>query len=158
MPSGRPKTNKVAPKPATKMETLQLKDIVPYLPYKIEAITTKETYRNPSPGVIDYLDIEGGDESLSISTEEGYYLCGIHQCKLFLRPLSQLTQEIEHEGERFVPNLDPDFKFFIQADLDFFLDHVETESYHRVQKLFKWHFDVFGLNEKGLAIPKPAIL
>ena len=87
-----------------------------------------------------------------------------------LHPLSDLTKEIEHNGERFVP-----IEFFEIGDTDncFYefdfgnirlIKQIKTIANYNVhhdinflpfavvQKLFEWHFDVFGLIEKGLAI------
>lgn len=64
--------------------------------------------------------------------------------KLILRPLSDLTKEIEVNGEKFVPRS----KFFGNP-----LDYIITKnSYEVVQQLISWHFDIFGLIDAGLAI------
>lgn len=101
-----------------------------------------------------------------------------------LRHISDLTKEIEHNGEKFVPleNLKSDFdyrydsiepnlrfdaktiSFIYDYESDFSYDGGYTfqnvegatcrETYFMIQKLLEWHFDVFGLIEKGEAIAK----
>ena len=87
--------------------------------------------------------------------------------KLHLRPLSDLTKEIEHNGEKFKPFDElSNFLYITEKDnFDTVLSArlwVETMILYRpdcltlpfnvVQKLFEWHFDVFGLIKDGLAI------
>jgi len=128
--------------------------------------------------------------------------------KPILRPLSDLTKEIEHNGEKFVPlvelfkiskgNYQQEIKYHsvmsthqIQIEMlgfrnyffglyesdrdvrienglyfdcystDLIMDNRFEEKilcqYSLFEKLFEWHFDVFGLIEKGLAIDKNTI-
>lgn len=129
---------------------------------------------------------------LYVGKRHGYLkLVGFYDIKPILRPLSDLTKEIEHNGEKFVPlkritkeYYDPDnetifdnenlFKIvdnkycypsnnkrtshwwlsYNEESISF--DNQEVESvlpqYGLLQKLFEYHFDVFGLTEHGLAI------
>lgn len=84
--------------------------------------------------------------------------------KLLLRPLSSLTKPITHNGETFVP-----IDIFLQlyggglpesakhnwkqefAD-NILYSPIEAISFGIVQKLLEWHFDIFGLHEKGLCV------
>jgi hypothetical protein len=86
--------------------------------------------------------------------------------KVLVRPLSDLDKEIEINGERFIPieKLRSIFSDRLQFDSDGFYNHElrsvvnnggdkpfpfnQLEAY---RYLFKWHFDVDGLIEKGLA-------
>lgn len=84
------------------------------------------------------------------------------EVKPILRPLSDLTKEIEVNGKKKIPcnlifpcdSLDNDFGIFSyqyaetlqKQKINFFLD------YNQWSLLFKWHFDVFGLIENNLAI------
>lgn len=92
--------------------------------------------------------------------------------KPYLYPLSDLTKEIEHNNELFIPakHLFYDWRRNLDLKMDFrggqlcelWLDYPDSNSRDYVQestvtldewfKLFEWHFDVFGLIEKGLAI------
>ena len=125
-----------------------------------------------------------------------------HNFKPILRPLSDLTKEIDHNGEKIAPLevigkiIDDDYKCLHYDGLDYIIgktvnprcgcpydydcmcydyhlfykdfnfystvyqdgnsddiiDEITHESYELVQKLIEWHFDVFELIEKGLAI------
>jgi hypothetical protein len=86
--------------------------------------------------------------------------------KLILHNLSDLTKEIEVNGERFVPwdrladkLIDEEPESF--SDINSAKQWVETYfsdvdvmnlPYKLVKKLFEWHFDLNNLIEKGLAI------
>ena len=80
----------------------------------------------------------------------------LEDIKLILRPLSDLTKEIEVNGERFVPidwlekNIPPSKKH--SNTVTFTNGYIEMCYYVEYQKLFEWHFDVFGLIPQGLAI------
>ena len=84
-----------------------------------------------------------------------------------LRPLSQLTEDITHNGKTFVPekyfedNHGHTVTFLSHSDGWYFEDEVNAcatfeflPSYIWAQ-LIEWHFDVFDLLESGLAIEKP---
>jgi hypothetical protein len=62
--------------------------------------------------------------------------------KPILRPLSDLTKEIEDFGD-----YNNEFKDEFIQDIKF-----KTNSYGSMVKLFKLHYDVFGLIDAGLAI------
>lgn len=86
--------------------------------------------------------------------------------RLLLRPLSDLTKEIEVNGERFVPveklyngKLN-EWKNELEINgifYDYVMEMHEHDllaelQYREISMLFEWHFDIFGLIEKGLAI------
>jgi hypothetical protein len=85
-------------------------------------------------------------------------------CKPILRPLSDLTKEIEVGGERFVPIKEfmilyggcttEKGKPIFESDFitNIMYSYYGSLSYGVIEKLFEWHFDVFGLIEQGLAI------
>lgn len=124
-------------------------------------------------------------------------LTEIDNIKLILRPLSDLTREIEHNWEKFVPIVklyglaveeselmmfQPNMRYISEIDrtsLAYAITKDMSEGYqfnylhnyqyfslvHSLtgtcevinqlqlfQKLFEWHFDVFGLIERGDAI------
>lgn len=84
----------------------------------------------------------------------------ISEYGLCLRPLSDLTKEIEHKGEKFVP-ID-ELNNIGDAECDRYNDYFNEENISDVnwllepfiifQKLIEWHFDITGLIEKGEAI------
>ncbi|WON94737.1 hypothetical protein [Sphingobacterium sp. UGAL515B_05] len=127
-----------------KAPVLTLEHIAPYLPYGIR-VKVGKTERNLTAVSLDSTFVfvsawKGSREKEMVSIEE---------IKPILRPLSDLTKVIEHNGERFVPVVNLGWNSY---------DHILKSgtciniSYEYMVKLFKWHFDVFGLIEKGLAI------
>lgn len=75
-----------------------------------------------------------------------------------VRPLSQLVEEIEHNGEIFVP-INVIGKLFPEVAKMLLLAkqktlNIEEIPYQIMKMLFEWHFDVFWWIEKGLAIKK----
>ena len=128
------------------MKKLELKYIAPYLPYGLKL--------TGGHGNIHELDA-GKIERVCIPE---------YNWKPILRPLSDLTKEIDHNGEKLVP-LD---KIGSMRKTGYPWDWYEEDSmlgsYDSInrcikgatliqyQKLFEWHFDVFGLIPEGLAI------
>lgn len=92
--------------------------------------------------------------------------------KLLLYPLSMLTEEIEHEGERFIPMKRLQSLFGgreVRYDGMCFYNRIETSvvrgplhdeipqhfsQWQCYQKMFEWHIDLFGLIGEGKAIDK----
>lgn len=151
---------------------LELKHIAGYLPYDLKTINIDNSEIMQLGGLsgdtAELLQLKG------IGTDEEYCrLSGFDEFKPILRPLSNLTKEIEHEGTKFIP-VD---EFEITDDFDSF--HVEfnhgnikliqdlrdisnNDIQHDIQflpnlivdYLLSWHFDIHGLIKKGLAIDK----
>lgn len=161
---------------------LELKHLAPYLPYGLMLKI------NTPIGIFNrklQLDC-GHDFNLHLSE------CNI---KPILRPLSDLTKEIEVNGEKFVPmyklckkqgfsmpdSRECEYEFvskfnqiatikmngwifrYLNDEKSFWLNGTESWSKKHqksnkqlelFQMLFEWHFDVFGLIEKKLAIDK----
>ena len=84
----------------------------------------------------------------------------ISEYGLCLRPLSDLTKEIEHNREKFVP-ID-ELNNIGDAECDRYNDYFNEENISDVnwllepfiifQKLIEWHFDITNLISKGEAI------
>ena len=85
--------------------------------------------------------------------------------KPILYPLSDLTKEIEHKGEKFVPIFELAelwFKCGLNSNYEYAVDQEELEKaimldykivpFLIIQKLIEWHFDIANLIEKGEAI------
>lgn len=74
--------------------------------------------------------------------------------KPILRPLSDLTREITHNGETFVPievlrSEHPHaFEFYSKLDSG----DPNDLPYSQMKRMLEWHFDLFSLCEDGLAI------
>ena len=141
---------------------LELKHLAPYLPYglKVKVITKSGHLDNVALDLIGaairkeehYGDIwKANVEDFGITA---WYPLG--DVKPILRPLSDLTKEIEHNGERFVPIQRLGYDKVTPSPITRLLDDLKNRPkllpYWLFEKLFEWHFDVFGLIEAGLAI------
>ena len=128
---------------------LQIKHLAQYLPYKLKVIE------------------DGKQKVMNASSGHSTYWCGMEYVakrsdtiKLVLRPLSDLTKEIEHNGEKFVPvewleekyytlNLHQQCFRLLEEDGE---NWVNQCSYMLVEHLLEWKFDIFNLIENNLAI------
>jgi len=140
------------------MKKLELKYLAPYLPYGITfKINMYDFYTKELAGY-------------KLRTLRMY---NISQCLddgiIVLRPLSDLTKEIRID-DRVTLMFMKDYFVISQYDEDvFFLNGTIPDywksmlnmlnsgdykhlDYWILDKLFEWHFDVFGLIEKGLAV------
>jgi len=126
---------------------MTIKELVPYLPYGLK-------------GLVEDFGIETAIGCIGtevLTTEDN---CELSEYKLILRPLSDLTKEIEHNGEKFKPSfvLSRDYKdefvelLITEKGKGYYNDLLRYIPLCIAEKLFKWHFDVFGLIEKGEAI------
>lgn len=107
-----------------------------------------------------YCKVEGYD-FINNSVILERVLVSMEDVKLLLRPLSDLTKEIEHNGEKFVPVeiFDKVIDGWCDAynewwNLQYpnFLQMMDSCPYEVMQQLLEWHFDVFGLIDQNLAI------
>lgn len=148
------------------METyLELKHLAGYLPYDLKG---------------QYLDCFGEVETRWKGKKIETFSCNLwgftgimETFKPILHPLSDLTKEIEINGEKFVPIQKLEDKYFehfgnhqhryaeIFADL-LIIANPPTETLKKylidimpkfiLEELYEWHFDIHNLNENGLAI------
>lgn len=128
------------------MKELELKYIAPHLPYDVKIWTEEELHF----GENEYERHTIMLDNLSIR----HVASGID--KLILNPLSNLTKEIEVNGKKFIPN-----EVLKQnAVTKYWWQSINTKGispnadFNLILLLFEWHFDVFGLIEKGFAINK----
>lgn len=140
----------------------KLNYIASYLPYGIIGV-----YRLGNV-VIDINERYANEERIKkLTTESVDFFYKF--CKPILHPLSDLTKEIEHNGEKFVPieyfeigeddnGIEYDFGNIKTINL---LESISKNNcwhdihympFSLVQKLLEWHFDIHGLIEKRLAI------
>lgn len=134
------------------MKQLELKYLAPYLPYELKGqfLLSK---------VIGISRVEKDEIREKKLTAENlsFFLA---YCIPKLRPMSDLTKEIEINGIKFVPlkellrysNFDVD-KMTTKQMLEYedtFTNPIFT-TYDDNVKLIEWHFDVFGLIPNGLA-------
>jgi hypothetical protein len=125
---------------------LELKHLAPYLPYKL-MVRYKPHFSDDFK--IKELDVN----AIAFSLQQ--------QDKPILRPLSDLTKEIEVNGEKFVP-----IEWFENDSIvDYFDGNIWVKflfedgrgdlsliPFGMIQKLLEWHFDIYGLIENILAI------
>jgi len=128
---------------------LEPKHLFPYGPYGLKVIVENKGYIMKSCFLT-------GDGSLAITTTKKVWINEfpqrhITEFKLILHPLSDLTKEIEHNGEKFEETEFFRMYFAGLPDKEIHLDGV-TFKLERWQKLFEWHFDCFNLIENNLAI------
>jgi len=129
------------------METhLTIKHLAGYLPYGLK-------FKRK-----DYIYIH---TLLGISFEDIVFELGktpIKFIKPILRPLSDLTKEIEVNEEKFVPterfNKIRKWEGSPLAMTEHIIHNVKEHNLPTwiTQKLLEWHFDIYGLIENGLAI------
>ncbi len=120
---------------------LELKHLAPYLPYELK-FKSSIGIRTLNLETINYWDT-------------GYYL----KLKPILRPLSDLDKEIDHNEEKFIPYdalktivSDEQWVKICETINEPIYTKVFDMPYWWVNKIYSWHFDVFGLIEEGLAI------
>lgn len=115
------------------MEKLELKHVACYLPYGLTGLLNENN---------DDCFIIGASEDYiytDSSFDELYYT----DIKPILRPIKDLYIPETDCGIKIVHY----FNFKTNAKLD-----CRNFPYHVMEQLFKHHFDIFGLIEKGLAI------
>ena len=135
---------------------LELKHLAPYLPYglRLRQPVLRRGFRTRLMTVNNILDTIERQDII----------------KPILRPLSDLSKDINIDGNKINPLkiILKHHEFynsikFIQYDNDSYIEmkghamitevySVDDSPLKIAEKLFAWHFDVFGLIEKGLAI------
>jgi hypothetical protein len=126
---------------------LETKHLAAYLPYELEVFN--KFYSN-----IETLEAINTSGTLFTNNFFKEWL-HISKYKPILRPLSQLTQEIKHNGEKFVPA----GKMITHGFHNSFWYELDKFDYRYLyamdlEKLLEWHFDIYGLLENNLAIEK----
>jgi hypothetical protein len=140
-----------------KAPVLTLEHLAPYLPYGLKVQINNKTVELFKAC------------ATSIETRpsvHGFTYCSFNDFKPILRPLSDLTKEIDHNGETFVPKnridqytqVAGDGKLYLLVDGALWSCNPLSWDYYLVVKLISWRFDVFGLIEKGLAIDINSII
>lgn len=153
------------------MEGLELKHYLDAFKYKVPCRLSRTglfnldleypDHRYNEIGVIMDLSTsnDGNEISGSIKLKSGvsadfdFKLGEEPEIELIYRPLSDLTKEIEINGEKFVPKDKFYFKNMSRPDYiiesNMLYGKLEIGIY---EKLLEWHFDLYGLIKKGLAI------
>ena len=146
---------------------LTIKHLSPYLPYNLELIYNDCLNSRKIKAILTGISKSGIETTYKRKTNGcvgdlmewvGHNNISEMQVKLLLRPLSDLTKEIEVNGERFVPIEWLEDKYYT-LDLHKQCKRIVEEpmwvnqcDYMLIMHLIEWHFDVFQLIEKGLAI------
>ena len=128
------------------MESITLKEIAGYLPYDLKQCHNVE---NPKESNVTIVTLKNVDALLN------YKESGKSYFKPILYPLPMLTQEIEHNGEKFVPIE----RIAIYEDINYLLNQIKCGLVEQIvyEMLLKWHLDVNGLITRGLAIDKTTL-
>ena len=88
------------------MEKLELKHWSPYIPYKLHCLTPKHRFKYGTQEVLLVTGISNNLDDLNIEflrDDDLEFSNTMKWVKPILRPLSDLTKEIEVNGEKFVP-------------------------------------------------------
>lgn len=126
---------------------LELKHVVGYFPYKLKMRHDYEKAKHKGETKLRLWEMELNFISASV-------LINKQDRKPILRPLSDLTKQIEVNGEKFVPR---EKLFSGRYSVLHNIQKVTTREMQItelwvIEKLYEWHFDVHGLIESGLAI------
>lgn len=152
----------------TKKMKLELKHLLPYLPYGLKILREKPE----EIMILGGLSLGNTIEALQIGTENtaeplcalvGYSednLLDSEKFKPILRPIEDLDKLIKTENQivnisLVITEKSLDIWKICYAHKDF--KGVELMKYCDIIYLFKWHFDVFGLIKAGLAIDLNAL-
>ena len=136
------------------MKKLELRHLAGYLPYGLRLRTIiKPAFRNRD-NIVEFTTWNLNDISLPLTKRYS-----MKECKPILRPLSDLTKEIEHNGRNFIP-IREIYRLqewdWDESDDETILEIYSDEDlipFSHAQKLFEWHFDVYSLIDHNLAIP-----
>ena len=141
------------------MKTLELKDIIGYLPYKLNFINTSGSEEDDTIYTLKGLSTYHGAE---YELSEGQYSCvGIEYIVPILRPLSDLKKPIKVESynnnEEFIP-MSHIYKEGVIDDgglgfREIGDDYLSIYSIRDISNLlYQWHFDIHNLIDKGLPL------
>lgn len=145
-------------------DKLELRDIAGYLPHELKCQVMGEFIDDsiddpiPKTYTIDGSFSDSNKERMIqiIDNEDDCCECYICDCFPLLRPVSDLKKEININGKTFIPYEE----LGENAVSEYWGQGINghgispTAHFHLILLLFEWHFDVFGLIERGLAIKK----
>jgi len=129
-------------------DTLTIKDIAPYIPYRLQIETPLGIEQ--AKGII--LNNFG---NLVLHTNDWW---SANKIKPLLRPLSQLTEAITHHGKNFIPicwleETYPTLNLHEQAhSLIEDSRWINQVNYLLILHLLEWHYDINNLIQRKLAI------
>ena len=123
---------------------LTLEHLAPYLPYELKTVNFSVGRLLDKPLI-----------SKMIPSNILCFVDGSTESKILLRPLSDLTKEIEVNGVKFVPKdeLDKVWTTWSYGNIkNLTPEKLRDAPYWFMEQLFRWNFDTLGLIEKNLAI------
>jgi hypothetical protein len=131
---------------------LQLKHLAPYLPYGLKITFDNDEHKHDLVG----LELN----ALKIISPFGDYGFAYYELsKPILRNLSDLTKEIEVNGEKFIPKNRLRDLIMVRGnysnyDSTWINDNIDIQllPYWMIEKLLEWHFDIYELIGNNLAI------
>jgi hypothetical protein len=152
------------------MKKLELKQLAPYLPYVLGFVTVHGKHVDLRFSIDGCLKYSYSHPMKAPNVKRIKQDSVLKNYKPILRPLSDLTNEIKHNGEKFIPA--DRFKTFVLCDVEiinkqgvlslkfptgnklcFINNEILAECHYGFYEfLTMYHFDVFGLIEEGLAI------
>jgi hypothetical protein len=146
------------------MKKLELKHLSAYLPYELKMCNYNKRLIFKLVNLWVSHDIAVVEDNKTWNGENhrnhGLFYKGELEFFPILRPLSDLTKEIEVNGEKFVLinkllehncfDLSKMSKKEINNYIEVFMP--DFISFRDSELLFKWHFDIFGLIKQNLAI------
>lgn len=123
---------------------LELKHLAPYLPYRLECFFEGDEFRLSSAKIL-----MGLGEDVGIFDNDPFYF---DKFKPILRPLSDLAKPITNGVGLFVPF--DEIEIYNLAGVEYLISQIKNGFLEIIiyNMLLEWHFDVFGLIEKELAI------
>lgn len=136
------------------MDKLTIEHLAPYLPYGLKCHNMGNFDEDGNPYVQEIVGLETDYVVVSFDNYDDRYL--FEETFPILRPLSGLIREIEHKDVALIPaiymeshdiTLGERLKLISRGSKDFYM-----LPWWVISKLIEWHFDVFGLIEKGLAV------
>jgi len=144
------------------MKKIYFEDIAGYLPYGLRVNMISRSCATYDVSLMNC----GLDYNATATVSEWYFsrkgaTFGLNDIKPIVRPLSDLTKEIEHDGEKFIPIFKLTKLCDVENDSDW-IEHVydfmtndadwTNAPYWMVIKLYEWHFDIHNWIGDGLAI------
>ena len=147
------------------METhLEIKHLVPYFPYELECMVSDYCNGDNSTNEPKRVKLNAiwSDNSYSffglVESDRGF-----DKIMPILRPISDFNKTIEHSGyvldllyeienDKKIEWFDEEQAWSYLLKYEHKIESTDFIPYGIMEKLFEYHFDVFGLIEKGLAV------
>ena len=150
------------------MDEITIEELAVFLPYGLE-IRHKELMPSDFPNLylegVDYLAQRNDCSELLVSNRSRgndlYFLrTTLKDIKTIVRPMSKLFKPFQYAGEMInVGEMileERNKRTFSKKDTKIALPHNPMQwEYWQIQIAAKYHFDIFGWLDKGLAIEKP---